>query len=133
MNEKEEKILQEMSWNTPSETQQNAINKALKHENISFLMQPIMYKSSWENCAKVISQKSEKELKPYLNELLKWIQDLNWPGALEILKVLRNISWENKKKEYEKTINIALEKGDFIWIFNLGFVTNDILYKDYFE
>lgn len=84
-------------------------------------------------CKSYLTQKSEKELKPYLNELLKWIQDLNWPGALEILKVLRNISWENKKKEYKKTINIALEKGDFIWIFNLGFVTNDILYKDYFE
>lgn len=61
MNEKEEKILQEMSWNTPSETQQNAINKALKHENISFLMQPIMYKSSWENCAKVISHRNQKK------------------------------------------------------------------------
>ena len=54
-------------------------------------MQPIEYKWSWENCAKVICEKTDKELDTYICEMLEWLRDLNWPGAFLIMERLEKM------------------------------------------
>lgn len=54
----------------------------------------------WNNCAKILSDKSDEELSPYLPELFRWLKDLNWPGAICIYD--RLIISEDELFEYEQ-------------------------------
>lgn len=54
-------------------------------------MQPIEYGWSWENCAKVICEKTDEELDKYTCEMLEWLQDINWPGAFLIMERLEKM------------------------------------------
>lgn len=70
---------------------------------ITPFIQPVTLKYNinvWENCATIISKRSDEELEPYLLELLEWIEDLNWPGALIILKRLEFFSGEKLKEPF---------------------------------
>ena len=44
----------------PTEVQEAALREARKIKSLSVFMQPIEYKWSWENCAKVICEKTDK-------------------------------------------------------------------------
>ena len=60
-------IFKMLSWNSSEKEQLRGIDEAKKIEYLSVLFQPIEDKSVWENCAKVISSKSDNELKKYMN------------------------------------------------------------------
>ena len=51
-------------------------------------------KSAWEPCAKVIADRSDEELVPYLDLLFEWLQDLSWPSAEIILDRLSKMPME---------------------------------------
>ena len=74
------------------ELQEEAIREARKIKSLSIFMQPIEYKLSWKNCAKVICEKTDKELDTYICEMLKWLRDLNWPGAFLIMERLEKMN-----------------------------------------
>lgn len=116
-------ILDMIDWSMPAETQSKGISLASKFENIVPFIQPLTPKHNknvWENCAAIISQKSDEEIKPYLVELLEWLQDMNWPGAFCILDRLRKYSDKNTILEAINTcIEKAKENGDDIWNSNL--------------
>ena len=54
----------------PTEVQEAALREARKIKSLSVFMQPIEYKWSWENCAKVICEKTDEELDKYTCEML---------------------------------------------------------------
>lgn len=116
-------ILDMIDWSMPAETQSKGISLASKFENIVPFIQPLTPKHNknvWENCAAIISQKSDEEIKPYLVELLEWLQDMNWPGAFCILDRLCKYSDNNTILEAINTcIEKAKENGDDIWNSNL--------------
>ena len=63
--------------------------------------------SVWECCAQVLSEKTDTVLEPYLDSILKWLQDLNWPGALIILDRLKTFSGGKLKKPFIDCFNYA--------------------------
>ena len=75
----------------PIEVQEEAIREARKIKSLSVLMQPVEYKLSWKNCAKVICEKKDEELNSYTYEMLEWLRDLNWPGAFLIMERLEKM------------------------------------------
>ena len=116
-------ILDMIDWSKPVETQSKGISLASKFENIVPFIQPLTPKHNknvWENCAVIISQKSDEKIKPYLVELLEWLQDMNWPGAFCILNRLQKYSDNNS---ICNAINICIEKAkkcrDEVWESNL--------------
>lgn len=123
-------ILDMIDWSKPSETQSKGISLASKFENIVPFIQPLTpkyNKNVWENCAVIISQKSDEEIKPYLVELLEWLQDTNWPGALCILDRLRKYSDNNTILEAINTcIQKAKESRDDVWNSNLHLLLNNV-------
>ena len=74
------------------ELQEEAIREARKIKSLSIFMQPIEYKLSWKNCAKVICEKTDEELNSYTYEMLEWLRDLNWPGAFLIMERLEKMN-----------------------------------------
>lgn len=65
-------------------------------------------KNVWENCAVIIAEKSDENPKPYLVELLEWLQDMNWPGAFCILNRLQKYA---DNDSICNAINACIEKA----------------------
>ena len=76
-------IMDLLQWDRSSEEQERGIELAKRIRYINVFLQPGFPagKSTWDNCAKVLSMKTNAELEPYMIELMEWIQDMNWPGA----------------------------------------------------
>lgn len=122
-------ILNMIDRSMPAETQLKGISLASNSKDIFPFIQPLTPKHNknvWENCAVIISQKSDEEIKPYLVELLEWLQDMNWPGALCILDRLRKFSDSNTIFEAINTcIKKAKENRDDVWNSNLHLLLNN--------
>lgn len=112
-----------LDWKMPDEIQAKGRYLAKDIETITCFIQPLTpshNKNVWENCAVIVSERNDEELKPYLIELLEWLQDMNWPGAFCILKRLQNYSDNNFALN---AINVAIKKAkdlsDETWENNL--------------
>ena len=115
-----DEIMEMLDWNKNEEEQRRGIELAKEIKCINVFMQPYG-KNLWENCAKILYDKTDKELQPYLSRLFEWVQDLNWPGALIILERLKKyekndvfIMCVNEIKLYAQAVN------DEIWLENLN-------------
>ena len=116
-------IFNMLDWNNPIDIQVKGRNLAQEIKNFSVFLQPNtphFNKNIWENCAAILSKKTDEELSLYLQPLLEWIQDLNWPGALCILYRLRDY----KDKNYLNIIKNkceceAIHMNDDVWLDNL--------------
>ena len=77
-------IMDLLDWNNSEEQQAKGIALAREVKSINVFLQPTdkyHNKNVWENCAAILAERSDEELSYYLIELLKWLQDMNWPGA----------------------------------------------------
>ena len=124
------KILDMLDWNMSPEVQADGIVLAKSIGTITPFILPLSpqyNKNVWKNCAIVIAEKSDEELKPHLTQLLEWIRDVNWPGAFRILDRLHTYS---DKDTIRCAIYACLEKAkrsnDEIWAYNL----NSILFGE---
>lgn len=104
-----------LSWNNDEKIQAQGINEAKKIKNLSVLIQPIESKSIWENCAKVLASKKDEELNIYLIDLLKWLQDMNWPGANIIYNRLKHIPINQIEMAYKFCLCLAKQTEDIVW------------------
>ena len=104
-----------LSWDNDEKIQAQGINEAKKIKNISVLIQPIESKSVWENCAKVLASKTDEELKIYLIDLFKWLQDMNWPGADIIYNRLKHMPIEQIEMAYRFCLSLAEQTEDMVW------------------
>ena len=121
-----DEIYSMLDWNKPLYIQEIGRELAIYSNNISDFLQPITpkyNKNIWENCAKVLSEKTNDILEPYLKELLEWLQDINWPGALVILERLKVFSGSKLKKPFLDSLTIATniknEEG-VMWVYYLS-------------
>lgn len=110
--------------------EQKGIEAAGQIKNLFPFMQPTILpaeksKLVWEPCAKIIANRSDQELEPYLFMLLDWIYDLNWPGAMIIYDRLKVMPFSRIEYAYKYTRTKAEQNGDSIWLYSL-----DILYKE---
>ena len=67
-------LFEMMDEGQPVEVQEEALREARKIKSLSVFMQPIEYKLSWKNCAKVICEKTDEELNSYKYEMLEWLR-----------------------------------------------------------
>lgn len=111
-----------MDWHKSKADQEYAVKLASEDDNIRFWIQPGYYKFSWENCAKVIVKKDDNALSSYLTEILEWLQDINWPGALAVLYRLKKMNPLILKTSLEETVLKAYADSDknSAWLENLS-------------
>lgn len=113
-------ILDLLDWNNSPEQQAMGIRLARDYESIRIFLQPCTQrhnKNVWDNCALIISERTDEELRPFLPELLDWLQDLNWPGALCIRE--RLIEFSDKavlNREIVSCTRRAQAQNDEVWL-----------------
>lgn len=103
-------IMDMIDWHMPSEIRIKGVSLARDTETIIPFIQPLTpehNKNVWEGCAAIIAEKSDENLKPYLVDLLGWLQDMNWPGAFCILNRLQRYA---DNDSIHDAINICIEK-----------------------
>ena len=64
-----------------------------------------------KNCAKVLANKTDSELEPYIDKMLEWLQDINWTGAYIILDRLKVFSGKMLSAKYIATVEETIEKA----------------------
>lgn len=110
-----DQIFEMLSWNNDEKMQTQGIIEAKKIKNLSVLIQPIESKSIWENCAKVLASKEDEELKIYLIDLFKWLQDMNWPGADVVYERLKSMPIQHIETAYKICLSLAERTEDMMW------------------
>ena len=73
-------------------------------------------KSIWEPCAKVLAERRDEELAPYLPFLFEWLQDLNWPGSEIILNRLAEMPASLTAEELKLCRSKAEKDHDEMWL-----------------
>ncbi len=120
-----DEIMDLICWNSSEADQALGIELGSKLESFHAFLQPAWpghNKDVWENCAIILSKKTDEELLPYLPELLEWIEDLNWPGAAIILNRLFQFNGDMLVAEFSKVANSLIqdEEENEEWIHNLS-------------
>ena len=116
-------IMNLLDWNNSIEDQSLGIKLAQDVRCINAFLQPgIPYgKRVWGNCAAVLANRSDTELRPYLHQLFEWLIDMNWPGAYCILERLRQYK---DKKSFNCMMNICINEAqalnEEVWLNNLS-------------
>ena len=85
-------IMDMLDWNNPMEVQEKGRQFAKDIRCINVFLQPGHSghgKNVWDNCAIILSKRTDQELTPYLDKLFEWLMDMNWPGAECILNRLK--------------------------------------------
>ena len=114
----------------PIEVQEEAIREARKIKSLSVLMQPVEYKLSWGNCAKVICEKTDEELNHYTYEMLEWLQDLNWPGAFLIMERLEKMDPQLLLNVTICAVKQALLLKDNEWLIYMSYLLKNKKFYD---
>ena len=123
-------LFEMMDEGQPVEVQEEALREARKIKSLSVFMQPIEYGWSWENCAKVICEKTDEELDKYTCEMLEWLQDLNWPGAFLIMERLEKMDPQLLLNAAIYAVKQALLLKDNEW---LGWMSYLIKNKKFYD
>lgn len=112
-------IYQMLDYKNSIDIQERGKQLARKITDLSLLITPPASPSVWEQCAIILSEKSDDELVPYLTSILQWLYDLNWPGALTILNRLKNFSGKQLKKSFIDSVVRAInshDEEDMMWL-----------------
>lgn len=129
-----ENLIGYLDWDNPKYLQDYAIKKLLTiNENqIIFLAQQFNHspKSEWENIAlilKIIGYPRNKGALPYLMEMF---QDVNWPGVLTIVDLLKEIDIKILMPFINNAISKTIETNDAGWAFGLVFLIKRLNIKE---
>ena len=126
-------IMNLLDWNRSVSEQERGVKLARDVKDIGAFIQPCnkkYNKNVWENCAKILVERTDDELTPYLIELFEWLQDMNWPGAIIIVDRLKKLH-DTKMlsfaiKECEKR---ASATDNRIWLENLSDLMDNVKLK----
>ena len=122
-------IMDLLDWNNSIEKQEQGVELAKEVKCINVFLQPGSHyygKNVWDNCAKILSARSNEELSPYLMELMEWLQDMNWPGAFCILNRLKKMVNEQLfEHSYTICLKCAKALDDEDWESNLKILKAD--------
>lgn len=110
--ERMNQIYQMLDYKNSIDIQEKGKQQARKITDLSLLITPPSSPSVWEQCAIILSEKTDDELVPYLTSILQWLYDLNWPGALTILNRLKKFSGKQLKKSFIDSVVRAINSHD---------------------
>ena len=124
-----DEIMDMLDCNNSMETQEKGIElaKNVKCINVFILPEHLeCSKNVWENCAKILANRTDKELQPYLIDILLWIEDMNWPGAIIIDDRLKKFH-DMKMLSFaiKECVKRASATDNHIWLENLSELMND--------
>lgn len=121
-----DRIMYMIDWNRSAEEQEEGVRLARNIVCLTTFFQPIgpdYSKSVWDNCARILAERPDSELQPYSLEMLRWLEDLNWPGAetiLERLIMFQDVSF--LVVSLDKLVPVLKMLDNQSWLYFLSFL-----------
>lgn len=124
-------LIRDLDWRKPEEVQITAMKKleCLDDLNLALLAHQsndLCHKYCWENAAKVLKNIGYPRIKSVLPYLMEWFQDINWPGVMTIVEILRNIEPLELLPFIEDAAHKAILDKDETWDFGIVYLINAI-------
>lgn len=113
-------VIKNLDWNYSVEVQEIAINNILI--DVDFNIEPLttmLDKNCMRNCAIIFSRLSDERLEPYIDNLLEWLQDMCWPGAVGVFNRLACMNRDLLRKHLNNAVKAAKEKNYIPWLKSL--------------
>ena len=117
-------IMYLIDWNRSLDEQQKGIQLAKEVKCLKAFFQPCgpsCGKKVWENCARILADRTDEELLPYIFDLILWLQDANWPGADVIVGRLQQfenvivlVHW------IERLVPFISSTDDNLWLISIA-------------
>lgn len=115
-----DQIMDMLDSGNPIAVQKKGIKLGKRIQSINVFLQPANpghIKNVWENCARILASKDDETLLPYTTQLLEWLQDLNWPGALIVLDRLKKFAVSDRFVfSVKECVKMAASCNDQIWL-----------------
>lgn len=128
-----DEIMDMLDWNNNIDIQKKGIKLGGKIRCINVFLQPRHSghgKNVWENCAKILYQKSDEELSGYILDLFEWLQDANWPGFFVIYDRLKKMQSDLILSNYIYVVKVAQKTKNKNWLDYLaGLIENSQIYE----
>lgn len=96
-----------------------AILSNIDEFDIKELILPDEGKEFYFECAHIISNLPSSIILKYVDELLYWFQDLNWPGVEQIYETVRCLPVDILDNALRKAYLNAVDTSDEEWAYNL--------------
>ncbi|UHA73490.1 DUF5071 domain-containing protein [Paenibacillus sp. 481] len=78
-----------LHWYTPNCIVDSVLQELIQIDDQHLHLLVLPYgKAYWDNAALVLSKIESKRLEVIIPDMIEWLYDLNWPGALEIAELL---------------------------------------------
>lgn len=121
-----DEIIRMLDMSQPLSIQEKGIKEA---KEITFLWPFIMPPNklqTWENCAKIVADRTDEEIEPYLSELFQWTRDLNKPGSNTVYNRLAIYPKDTKFRQvlYE-SLRQAQQNDEKEWMMALNKLESD--------
>lgn len=112
------RLIDDLDWDATPEEAENAIEKLvnLDDDKLYLLLQPRCDKRYWDTAAIVISKIGYPRIESIIPGLLRWLQDMNWPGALKIVETLQKVDKNVLIYYIEQALLKAKSTDDTLWI-----------------
>lgn len=127
-------ILETLSWSNDTETQQNGVRQLIEDDSVDInkLIEQAD-KTCLQNIVLAVSQKNWANQYKSVDGLLILLQDLNWPGSLDGLNILKRFPKDIVLGPLENALKKAVETSDDMWLSNLNLLIKHFSYtqKDF--
>ena len=87
--------------------------------NLANLMFPLRKKDCWHFCALTIKEINNERLYIHTFKMIEWLQDINWPGALIVLKKLATFPPDILEPNIKKAKFAAELAEDSLWLYGM--------------
>lgn len=118
-----DEIMDMLDWNNDYDIQEKGrvLSKDIRCINVFLRPGHLGHgKNVWDNCAKILAERSDTELEPYLHELFEWLLDMNCPGAYCVWERLLHYG---ESVWFDKVLNLCVDEAkalnEEIWLDNL--------------
>ena len=120
-------IMKMLDETNSEKIQQKGLRLARKVENFNVFLRPASmedFSCPWDNCAIIVSEKSDVQLEQYLKELLDWVAEPQIPGAMVIMNRLIKFSKVDKLAFVMEafSVKLAIAQNDHRWLWALSFL-----------
>ena len=92
-----------------------------KKINLKRFVQPSGYEQSWEKCAEILIGVGYPRNSCVIDDMFKWLQDLNWQGAKQIKTYLPLLPRDVFISHYEKALIESINSNDEDWLYFLHY------------
>ena len=124
-------VIDSLDVNAPEDIRTETMEQIIKDKNFDLtgLMRPPNKENCWQFCALTIREINNERLYKHTYEMLEWLQDITWPGAIVIMEKLVTFPRDILEPDLIKAKHAAELAEDSTWGYSLHIILEKAIAK----